>query len=215
MSKRPMDEVLVATGNPHKIEEIRAVLAPLGLRVLGLDDCGGDFPEPVEDGATFEANARIKAVAYARMTGRAALADDSGLEVDALGGAPGIFSARFAGVGTTRAERDAANNRLLLERLRGVPSERRTARFVCAMCLAEPDGSVVAETRGAFGGVIVDAPRGANGFGYDPLLYLPELGCTSAELSPEAKNARSHRGHATRLMAERLLALGRVERVAR
>jgi XTP/dITP diphosphohydrolase len=205
-----MDEVLVATGNPHKIEEIRAVLAPLGLRVLGLDDCGGSFPEPDENGATFEANARIKAVAYARMTGRAALADDSGLEVDALDGAPGIFSARFAGIGSTRAERDAANNRLLLDRLRDVPSDRRTARFVCAMCLADADGSIVAETRGEFGGVIIDAPRGANGFGYDPLLFLPELGCTSAELSPDEKNARSHRGHATRLMAERLASLGLV-----
>jgi XTP/dITP diphosphohydrolase len=210
-----MDEVLVATGNPHKIDEIRAVLEPLGLRVLGLDACGSGFPEPDENGATFEANARIKALAYARMTGRTALADDSGLEVDALGGAPGIFSARFAGVGTTRSERDAANNRLLLERLRDVPSERRTARFVCAMCLAEPDGTILAETRGAFGGVIIDAPRGSNGFGYDPLLYLPERGCTSAELSPEEKNARSHRGHATRLMADLLRTLGLVEPVAR
>lgn len=204
MAQSALREVLVATGNPHKIEEIRAVLGPLGIRVLGLEDVGGSFPEPDEHGATFEENARIKAIAYARMTGRTCIADDSGLEVDALDGAPGVHSAYFAGREGTRAERDARNNGLLLERLRGVPAERRTARFVCTMCLATPDGSVLAETRGHFPGVIIDAPRGANGFGYDPLLYLPDVGCTSAELSPEAKNARSHRGHATRLMAERL-----------
>jgi XTP/dITP diphosphohydrolase len=206
-SQASVREVLVATGNPHKLEEIRAVLTPLGLRVLGLDDVGGDFPEPEEDGATFEANARIKAIAYARLTGRTCLADDSGLEVDALNGAPGVHSARFAGIGANRAERDAANNRLLLERLKNVPLERRSARFVCAMCLATPEGEVIAETRGHFPGVIIDTPRGTNGFGYDPLLYLPEDGRTSAELSSEEKNARSHRGHATRLMAERLRTL--------
>ncbi|MBL9149767.1 MAG: RdgB/HAM1 family non-canonical purine NTP pyrophosphatase [Phycisphaerae bacterium] len=208
MSQRPIDEVLVATSNPHKIEEIRAVLEPLGMRVLGLDDVGGTFPEPEEDGATFEENARIKAIAYAGMTGRACLADDSGLEVDALDGAPGVHSARFAGIGSTRAERDRANNALLVARLRGVPPERRAARFVCAMCLAEPNGAIVAEARGAFPGVIVDEPRGSNGFGYDPHLLLPEEGRTSAELSPDEKNARSHRGQATRLIASALQARG-------
>lgn len=202
--------MLLATGNPHKIEEVRAVLEPLGIRVLGLEDVGGGFAEPDENGETFEENARIKAVAYARMTGRTCLADDSGLEVDALDGAPGVHSAYFAGRDGSRAERDARNNRLLLERLHGVPSERRTARFVCTMCLATPDGTVLAETRGHFPGVIIDTARGANGFGYDPLLFLPSEGRTSAELSPEEKNARSHRGHATRLMAERLRALGLV-----
>lgn len=198
------ETILVATGNPHKLEEIRAVLGPIGFEVLGLEDIGTLPPEPEEDGATFEENARIKATAYARATGRRCLADDSGLEVDALGGAPGVRSARYAGVGATRAERDAANNALLLERLRGVPSGRRTARFVCAMCLADPDGSVVAETRGTFAGVIGEAPRGGNGFGYDPLLHLPEEGRTSAELSPAEKNARSHRGAAARAMADAL-----------
>jgi XTP/dITP diphosphohydrolase len=201
-------ELLAATGNPHKIEEIRAVLEPVGIRVLGLGDIGGSFPEPDENGTTFEENARIKALAYARMTGRTCLADDSGLEVDALDGAPGVHSAYFAGREGSRAERDARNNRLLLERLRDVPPERRAARFVCTMCLATPEGRVLAETRGHFPGVIIDDARGVNGFGYDPLLFLPDEGRTSAELSPEEKNARSHRGHATRLMAERLRSLG-------
>jgi len=205
MERRPL---LVATGNPHKVEEIAAVLGPLGLGVEGLDATGLALPEPEEDGATFEENARIKAIAYARMTGHRCLADDSGLEVDALDGAPGVRSARFAGVGVTRDERDAANNALLLERLRGVPPERRHARFVCAMCVAEPDGSIVAESRGTFPGTIGEGPRGTNGFGYDPLLVLPEGDRTSAELSPEEKNARSHRGHAARLVAAALARRG-------
>lgn len=199
-----MTEILVATSNPHKLDEIRAVLSPLGFRVIGLDDLEMSIPEPVEDGDTFEANARIKAVAYAAATGRTCLADDSGLEVDALDGAPGVHSARYAGVGATRDERDGANNRKLLGALADVPDSQRQARFVCAMCLADPDGSIRAECRGTFEGVIGHEPRGENGFGYDPLLILPDLGCTSAELSPEDKNARSHRGQATRLMAERL-----------
>jgi XTP/dITP diphosphohydrolase len=211
MSELPAElpaELVVASGNPHKLEEIRAVFEALHVRVLGLDELarsmGESFPEPDETASTFAGNARLKALAYAKMTGRLCLADDSGLEVDALGGAPGVHSARFAGVDGTRAERDAANNRLLVQRLRGVPAAQRAARFVCAMCLATPDGRVIAETRGEFAGVIVDEPRGTNGFGYDPHLYLPEEGCTSAELSPEAKNARSHRGHATRSMAARM-----------
>jgi XTP/dITP diphosphohydrolase len=206
---KPPQSLLVATGNPHKVEEIAAVLGPLGFRLAGLDSLGRSLPEPEEDGATFEANARIKAVAYARMTGRRCLADDSGLEVDALDGAPGVRSARFAGVGSTRAERDAANNALLLDRLRGVPPERRHARFVCAMCVADPDGTIVAESRGTFPGVILEAPRGANGFGYDPLLFLPEEGRSSAELASDEKNARSHRGHAARLIAARLAGASR------
>ncbi len=200
MHQPPLAELLVASGNPHKLDEIRAVLGALGVRVLGLGDLGREFPEPEEDEATFAGNARLKAIAYARMTGRACLADDSGLEVDALGGEPGVRSARYAGIGANRAERDAANNALLLERLRPIPPAKRTARFVCAMCLATPQGEILAETRGEFPGLITDHPRGSNGFGYDPLLFLPEEGRTSAELSPEEKNARSHRGQATRRM---------------
>ena len=203
-----MPEVLLATGNPHKLDEVRAVLEPIGWRVRGLDDLEGPTPpEPVEDAYTFEGNARIKAIAYARATGRIALADDSGLEVDALGGAPGVLSARFAGVEGDRETRDRANNELLVGRLAGTSEAERTARFVCAMCLANPEGEILAETRGTFGGVIVLEPRGTNGFGYDPHLHLPEEGRTSAELTPEEKNARSHRGAATRSMAEAMAGL--------
>jgi XTP/dITP diphosphohydrolase len=201
-------ELLFASSNPHKLEEVRAVLEPLGITVLGLDALASTPPEPDEPGHTFEENARIKAVEYARMTARPCLADDSGLEVDALGGAPGVHSARYAGSGGTRAERDEANNRKLLQALEGVPAAQRSARFVCAMCLADADGMVMAETRGTFDGVVGEQPAGRNGFGYDPLLVLPDLGCTSAELSPEEKNARSHRGRAARAMAEELRVRG-------
>ncbi|MFO0872626.1 MAG: RdgB/HAM1 family non-canonical purine NTP pyrophosphatase [Phycisphaerales bacterium] len=194
--------LLFASGNPHKLDEVRAILVPLGIHVDGLDGAGAAIAEPEEDGATFAENARIKAIAYARATGRACLADDSGLEVDALGGAPGVRSARYAGIGATRAARDAANNEKLLRELAGVDPSRRTARFVCAMCLASPAGRTLHETRGTFEGVVADAPRGANGFGYDPLLWLSDRGCTSAELSTGEKNARSHRGAAARAMAE-------------
>lgn len=203
--------ILVASSNPHKVHEIQAVLEPMGIDVRGLDSLTQIPPEPVEDGDTFEANARIKAVVYALATGQLCLADDSGLEVDALGGDPGVYSARYAereGVqlpgSAQRAERDEANNALLLEKLHDVPLAQRTARFVCAMCLADANGQVRAETRGTFEGVILDEPRGSNGFGYDPLLLVPELGLTSAELSPQGKNARSHRGQAVREMATQL-----------
>jgi XTP/dITP diphosphohydrolase len=128
------------------------------------------------------------------------MADDSGLVVDVLGGEPGIYSARYAGVGETREERDAANNALLLEKLSLTNSKEPPARFVCALCVADPDGTIVAETEGTFDGVITSSPRGINGFGYDPLLFLPDVGMTSAELTPEAKNARSHRGVAAKKM---------------
>ena len=196
--------LLFATSNPHKLEEVRQILVPLGVEVRSLDSLGEVPPEPVEDGETFEENARKKARGYAAATGIACLADDSGIEVDALGGAPGIHSARYAGIGSSRAERDAANNRKLLEALQGVPAEKRTARFVCVLSLAAPDGRLLAETRGTFEGTIAESPAGGNGFGYDPLLYLPDRGCTSAELAPDEKNARSHRGAALRALAEAL-----------
>jgi XTP/dITP diphosphohydrolase len=199
-------QLLFATSNPHKIAEVRAILAPHGIDAIGLDALPQLPPEPVENGATFQANARIKAIAYARATGRLCLADDSGLEVDALDGRPGVHSARYAGAGSSREERDAANNAKLLRELSNVPPERRTARFVCAMCLADPRGNILAETRGTFEGLIADAPRGSNGFGYDPLLFLCDRACTSAELSPEEKNARSHRGEAARRLAEAIRA---------
>jgi len=179
------------------------------IRVIGLDELETVPEEPDEDGVTFEANARIKAIAYARATGRVSLADDSGLEVDALGGEPGVRSARWSGVEGEREVRDAANNRKLVESLRAVPEADRAARFVCAMCLASPDGTVLAETRGTFDGTVILEPRGGNGFGYDPYLLLPDEDRTSAELSPAEKNARSHRGVATRAMAPLIEALGR------
>lgn len=205
MSAPRVREIVVATTNPHKVEEILAVFRASGvegvtLRTLRDIDGAKALPEPVEDAPTFEGNARLKALYYANALGRACLADDSGLEVDALGGAPGIYSARYAGVGATREERDNANNAKLLEALRGVAPQKRTARFVCAACLADPRG-VLFETRGEFPGVIGDSPRGSNGFGYDPLLVL-EDGRTSAELTPDEKNARSHRGEAMRALAQ-------------
>lgn len=199
--------LLAATSNPHKLAELRAIFAPVGVCVLGLDEVpGGPFAEPDENGDTFEANARIKAIAYARMTGRVCLADDSGLEVDAMRGEPGVHSAYYAGREGTRAERDARNNAKLLGALRNVPDHQRSARFVCAMCLADPDGRVLAESRGTFEGRIGHSERGANGFGYDPLLMLAD-GRSSAELSPNEKNSLSHRGAAARDMLPTLRTL--------
>jgi len=196
-------EIIVATGNPHKVEEIREILAVHGFRVLSLNDVGAEgIPEPEEDGDTFAHNARIKATQYARAINRMVLADDSGLSVDALGGAPGIFSARWSGLGVTREERDNANNKKLLEELASTPADRRTARFVCAMCLSAADGSVIAETVGEFYGSIGTNARGVNGFGYDPLFVVDANGQTSAELTSQQKNDRSHRGAATRAMAK-------------
>ena len=198
-------EIVVATGNPHKVEEIRQILAELGVRVLSLADLkSNDLPEPEEDGSTFEENARIKATQYARAVHRMVIADDSGLSVDALGGAPGVFSARWSGLGVTREERDHANNAKLLAELDGIPTVSRTARFVCAMCLTAEDGAILAETRGEFLGSIGTSARGRNGFGYDPLFIVDTSGRTSAELSSEQKNRRSHRGMATREMARLL-----------
>ena len=196
-------EIIVATGNPHKVEEIREILAVHGFRVLSLTDVGAEgIPEPEEDGDTFAHNARIKATQYARAINRMVLADDSGLSVDALGGAPGIFSARWSGLGVTREERDNANNKKLLEELASTPADRRTARFVCAMCLSAADGSVIAETVGEFHGSIGTNTQGVNGFGYDPLFVVDANGQTSAELTSQQKNDRSHRGAATRAMAK-------------
>jgi XTP/dITP diphosphohydrolase len=197
-------QLLFATSNPHKIEEVKAILAPAGFDVIGLDSLDDPPPEPVEDGATFAENARIKAIYYAKAAGRLCLADDSGLEVDALGGAPGVFSARYAGAGETRAEQTAANNARLLMELKNVPDDQRAGRFVCAMCLADAEGNVLAESRGTLPGVIARTPRGTSGFGYDPLVYLTDAGRTVAELSADEKNARSHRGEATRQMVQKV-----------
>jgi len=200
----PAIELLLATSNPHKLEEAGAILGPLGIKVIELNQINASLPEPVEDAATFAANARIKALYYARATGHLCLADDSGLEVDALDGRPGIYSARYAGTGETRQERDHANNQKLIGEIAALTEPRPAARFVCSLCVAGPDGRIIAETQGTFDGVMTTTPKGTNGFGYDPLLYLPDVGCTSAELDPAAKNARSHRGKALRRLAEQL-----------
>jgi len=184
--------IVVATANAGKLREVRQVLRALPVRLLSL----ANFPAvdaPVEDGDTFEANAAIKALYYARHTGQVTLADDSGLEVDALGGAPGIHSARFAG---PRRD-DRANNALLIRRLAGVPPQQRTARFRCAVAVATSD-RVLGVVSGAVEGRIIDDPRGHNGFGYDPHFFVPEFGLTTAEMPPDQKNAISHRGRALR-----------------
>jgi XTP/dITP diphosphohydrolase len=187
--------IVVATGNAHKLEEIRAILADRGLVGVELVSMREfDVPSPVEDGATFEANALIKARACAEVTGLPSLADDSGLVVDALGGAPGVYSARYAG----EPSDDAANNAKLVAELAGVPLVQRTARFVCAAALVSPQG-LEQTVRGTMEGSIVDDPRGPNGFGYDPH-FVPSAadGRTSAELAPPEKDAISHRGDAFR-----------------
>ena len=192
--QRPI--LVLATRNRHKVEEIRALLAEIAteVEIVGLDAFPG-APEPEETGETFAENARIKAVAAARATGHLALADDSGICIDALDGRPGVRSARWAGPGSGDAEWIAKT----LHELQGVPDERRTARYVCALAIAAPDGAIVGETGGVFEGRIAHAPRGAGGFGYDPIFLLADdLGRTAAELTPEEKNARSHRGKAVR-----------------
>jgi XTP/dITP diphosphohydrolase len=186
--------LIIATGNAHKVAEMRQALSAW-FEVFGLP---ADYIAPAEDGASFAANARIKAEVAARRLGALCLADDSGLCVDALGGDPGIFSARFAGPDAD----DSTNNALLLERLREVPDGRRAAHFVCALSLADPSGEIGA-FEGRFAGAIGHRPAGSNGFGYDPLFVLPD-GRTSAELKPHDKRQRSHRGAALRALGAAL-----------
>jgi XTP/dITP diphosphohydrolase len=195
--------VLVATRNPGKLREIREIAAGLPLAWRGLHEFS-DLTDVEETGSTFAENARLKALHYERRTGLPTLADDSGLIVDALNGAPGVHSARFAG--TPRD--DAANNRKLVALLASMPPAQRTARFRCAMAFAR-GGRVVLESEGTFEGLIVDEPRGTNGFGYDPHFLVPGLGLTAAELPPADKNARSHRGQALRSMLRQVEALYR------
>jgi XTP/dITP diphosphohydrolase len=188
-------KIIFATGNENKMKEIRMILADLGMPIVSMKEAGIDI-DVVEDGTTFEENALIKATEIAKEApGCIVLADDSGLEIDYLNKEPGIYSARYAGVDTSY---DIKNN-LLLQRLEGVPDEQRTARFVCAVAAAFPDGSTEV-VRGTIEGIIGYEIAGENGFGYDPIFYLPEYGCTTAELSPEKKNELSHRGKALREM---------------
>ena len=188
MTTRP--RLLVASANKGKVAKYGALLEGLDLVLLSLADAGisGDIEE---SGNTYEENARIKASTCAAHSGLVTLADDSGLEVDALDGEPGIYSARYAGDNATDAQRVA----YLLHKLEGVPWARRTARFVCVIAIAMPDGNV-SFCRGECAGFIVQQPRGEKGFGYDPAFFLPELDCTMAELPAELKNRVSHRGRA-------------------
>ncbi|MEO5657832.1 MAG: RdgB/HAM1 family non-canonical purine NTP pyrophosphatase [Nitrospiria bacterium] len=195
-----IDRLVIATTNQGKIREIRAVLGDLGLTIVAQSDYGA-LPPVLEDGKTYAANAVNKATAIASRFGVTALADDSGLEVDALGGAPGLLSARFAGPHAT----DGENRRLLLDRLRGVPVSRRGARFRCALALVDPSG-VVRVAEGLVEGVIRDHEAGCGGFGYDPVFELPDRGLTFAELTDDEKNRISHRGRALAKVHAMLLA---------
>ena len=187
---------VVASHNQHKLREFARILEPLDIEIVTPSQCGGEGIDPVEDGDTFEANAVIKATEFARRLQMPALADDSGICVDALNGAPGVYSARYSG------GNDDDNNELLLRQLEGVPFEKRTARYICVICCAYPDGTYFT-VRGECEGRIGFEYRGENGFGYDPLFYF-ENGRTFAEISGEEKDLLSHRGKALRLLAERL-----------
>ena len=189
-------KLIIASNNAHKLVEMKAILAPFFDEILSMREAGIEH-ETVEDGTTFMENAVKKARELAEIAGCCAIADDSGLCVDALGGAPGIYSARFCGVHGD----DAANNRLLLEKLEGV--ENRAAHYVCAIALAWPDGKLVT-AEDYFYGQIGHEEKGEHGFGYDPLFFLPEYGMTSAQISPEEKNRISHRGKALRQLVKKL-----------
>jgi len=193
-----MERLIFATANEHKMDEIRAILADLGMELLSMREAGFSG-EIDENGSTFEENAMIKARAVQAVTGGIVLADDSGLEVDYLNGEPGIYSARYLGENTPYSVKNAK----LISRLEGVSEEKRTARFVCAIAAVLPDGRELI-TRGTIEGRIGHEEKGKGGFGYDPILFVPELGKTTAELSPEEKNRVSHRGKALRLMKEEL-----------
>ncbi|MGL6200813.1 MAG: XTP/dITP diphosphatase [Lachnospiraceae bacterium] len=189
------NRIVFATANEHKMEEIRMILADLGMEILSMKQAGIEV-DVEENGTTFEENAMIKATEIARLLpDDIVLADDSGLEIDFLNKEPGIYSARYAGVDTTYE----VKNNLLLDRLKDVPDEKRTARFVCAIAAAFPDGSTEV-VRGTIEGIIGHEIIGENGFGYDPIFYLPEYSCTTAQLTPEKKNQLSHRGVALRKM---------------
>jgi XTP/dITP diphosphohydrolase len=192
--------ILLATSNAGKLRDFAGAAAGHGIMIANIPNFSS-LPPVVEDGATFEENARKKAESYSlAVPGKVVLADDSGLEIDALGGAPGVHSARYGAAEPQAAEcntDDEANNARVLRELSGVPEQKRTARFICVLAVAR-DGQMLHSFRGTAEGIILDAPRGANGFGYDPLFYFPQIGKTFAELSAEEKARYSHRGAAFR-----------------
>lgn len=188
------NKIIFATGNEGKMREVREILSDLGMEILSMKEAGVSM-DIVEDGTTFEENARIKARAVQKATGALVLADDSGLAVDYLNGEPGVYSARYMGEDTSYV----IKNKSIIDRLKGIEGSARSARFCCAIAAVFPDGSE-AVTEGMIEGVIAESPSGEGGFGYDPIFYLPERGMTTAELSAEEKNAVSHRGNALRKM---------------
>ena len=194
-----MKRMIFATGNENKMKEIREILGALPLEILSMKEAGVSA-DIVEDGKTFEENALIKARAICKLAGEMVLADDSGLEIDYLNKEPGIYSARYMGEDTSYH----IKNKSLIDRLEGVPDEKRTARFVCAIAAVLPDGKELV-VRGTVEGIIGYEEKGENGFGYDPIFFLPEYGCSSAELSMEEKNKISHRGKALEAIKEVLL----------
>lgn len=202
MSELPV--LVLATRNRHKIEEMRDLLENLPVRLVGADEFA-EAPEPEETGVTFGENACIKATALAQATGHYSLADDSGICIDALGGRPGVYSARWAGPGSGASEWIAKT----LQEMAGIPDEKRTARYVCALALAGPTGAIVAQSEGTFEGAIADAPRGDGGFGYDPIFLATDdaQGRTAAELSPQEKHEQGHRGKAVRTLLPQLKTL--------
>jgi len=189
-----MKKVIFATGNANKLKEIKMIMADMDLEVVSMKDAGC-FTDVEETGTSFEENAILKAAAIAKKSGEITLADDSGLEIDFLNKEPGIYSARYMGEDTSYDIKNAE----LLRRMEGVPDEKRTARFVCAVAMVRPDGTSEV-VRATMEGRVAYKPAGENGFGYDPIFFLPEYGCTSSELSPEDKNAISHRGKALRMI---------------
>jgi XTP/dITP diphosphohydrolase len=198
-----MRRILIATSNPGKIRDFAGAASVHGIEVAPLPNFAS-LPPVIEDGATFEANARKKAEAYSQHAGELVIADDSGLEVDALGGAPGVHSARYAADEPHAAESntdDETNNAKLMRKIRRVPPEKRSGRFVCWIAAAR-EGKTLAVFEGKAEGMIIEQPRGSNGFGYDPLFYFPSIGKTFAELSPEDKANYSHRGAAFRAFLE-------------
>lgn len=193
-----MTRIIFATGNENKLKEIRQIMSDMDVEILSMKQAGISA-DIVEDGTTFEENAVIKATAISKLTREIVLADDSGLEIDYINKEPGIYSARYLGEDTSYH----IKNRNLIERLKDAKDEERSARFVCAIAAAFPDGEVLT-TIGTIEGRIGYEEKGGNGFGYDPIFYVPEFGCTTAELSEEDKNKVSHRGNALRAMKEKL-----------
>jgi XTP/dITP diphosphohydrolase len=196
-----MEEVniIVASGNLHKIKEVKAILAPLGYNIKSMEEAGIDI-DILEDGKNFEENALIKARALATISNEIVVADDSGLEVEILDNAPGIYSARYAG----EHGNDKANNHKLLRELKNVPEHKRGARFYCAIAMVYPSGKEIV-VAGECKGIIGLEPKGSGGFGYDPLFFIPQLGKTYAQLDPEEKNNISHRSRALDALKKVLL----------